>query len=385
VREFGAAKALAEDSYQVETAIEIDTWEIDGATVPGFELVAVEGFEQWYRDGPVLPVTRIQLQLPIEAEVASVELERENPTQLGVVDLPYYTAGIKTIVNEIEDRYDPIPASEGTVPVEPVDSELRPDIEHSTLHVEVYPVTHDAATGETTLYRQLTVRAVYEVTESVAVTEFGLSASGAAPGGSIATTATVSNVTDSSVDLTATLRFFDSVGVEVESASEGPTTVAPGEATVISPSCPAPANEGTYAVRLELEDLGEVVAVADQTASVSIGDIADFVVPENAVPMRPAIFGVLFVNNSGAPVETVFELQILDLSGRVEDELEAVTRTVPAGGQELVEFSWDARVVPVGDYMARVGVTPAGADERSKTRLFSTGPQDHRWGGDRRR
>jgi hypothetical protein len=384
-REFGAAKALAGDSYQVESTIEIDTWEIDSDTVPGFELVAVEGLEQWYRDGPVVPMTRIQLQLPLGAEISSVELEREDPAQLGVVDLPYYTAGIKTIVNEVEDRYDPIPASEGTVPDEPVDSELRFDVEHSTLHVEVYPVTHDAATGETTLYRSSTLRVVYEVTESVAVTEFGLSTSGAAPGGSIATTATVSNVTDSSVDLTAILRVFDSGGVEVETASEGPIAVAPGVATTISPSCPAPADEGTYAVRLELEELGEVVAVADQTAVVSIGDIADFFVPTTAVPMRPATFGVRFVNNSGAPVETVFELQILDLSGRVEDELEAVTRTVPGGGQELVEFSWDARVVPLGDYMARVVVTPAGADERSKTRLFSTGPLDHRWGGVRRR
>ena len=103
----------------------------------------------------------------------------------------------------------------GPVSEQQLEYELRVDVEHSTLHVMVCPITHDAATGETTLYRRLTVRAVYEATESPAVTEFSLSPPGVPPEGSVDTTAIVSNVTDSSIDLTAVFRSLPITGFRI--------------------------------------------------------------------------------------------------------------------------------------------------------------------------
>jgi hypothetical protein len=106
--------------------------------------------------------------------------------------------------------------------------------------------------------------------------------------------------------------------------------------------------------------------------AVSGGHIAEFFTPARAVPHTSVEFTVVYANTTDEPVEATFDLAVLDLAGRVEDDLESVTRTVAAGAQGTVSWSWDARVVPLGRYLLRATVTPGAPTARTKVRLIDT-------------
>jgi hypothetical protein len=369
---FGVAKALQPGTYEVTTVVDAGTYSIDTESVPGFDLVEVEGFDQRPAGGPVVPGTTLELPLPAGAEIVSVDLTTSNPVQLGTLSIPWYTPAIKLYPGGVDEKWEQTPASAGTVPAEQFTWDLDEGSERPTLFVGLCPIEFDAAAGQTTLHRQLEVRVVYETPEPVTVTDFGTSSASVPPGATVATSAQVVNVIDESASLMATLRVSDLAGQEIETATEGPFTIEAGETQDLSLSCPAPDDEGSYSVELELQESGEVVARARAMVAVSGGHIAEFLTPDRAVPHTPVEFTVVYANATDAPVDATFELDVLDIAGRVEDELESMTLTVAAGGQETVSWSWDARVVPLGLYQLQATVTPGAETARSKVRLIDT-------------
>jgi hypothetical protein len=352
--------------------LDASSYEIDAQTVAGFDLIEIDGFGASHVDGAVMPGTELELPLPRGAQVTAVELQVDNELQLGKLDIPNYTPGVPLGPFGDPPVWEAIPTTTGTVPEEQMTSEVREGVRHVTLHAHLTPVVYDAATKETKLFRRLVVRVVYDVSEPVAVTEFEAVAPRVAPSGTVTTMTRVVNVTDLPVELVPTLTIFGIDGQEVASASGESFTVGAGETMDVSPSCPAPAEEGSHAIQLELVHDSEIVARADTTVEVSGGHIAEYTVPERAVPGTPIEFSVTYANTSSGAVEATFELVVLDFFGRVEDSLEPVTRTVAAGGQETVTWSWDSRVVPLGYYKVRAKVTPDGAAARTSVRLIDT-------------
>ncbi len=61
---------------------------------------------------------------------------------------------------------------------------------------------------------------------------------------------------------------------------------------------------------------------------------------------------------------------MLDLAGRLEDDLGDITRTVSANGRSTVTYSWDGRTVPLGQYQVVATVTPDGGGTRKAVEMI---------------
>jgi len=361
---FGSPKALDQNTFERTTSVDASTYTVDEETAPGFALVEVEGFMQRHFDGPVLPATEIELQLPADAQITDVEVQTEDQVQLGVMAIPHYEPGVFLAVGGTDDVWSATPPEAGTVPAEHFTWEVRKVEDHLVLHVHLFPVVYEASTGQTTLYRRLDVRIVYAASETVAVTDFSVQALSAAPGESVPTNVNVINVSDDAVVVNTTLRVIDVFGQELGRSTDGPFTVEAGSTADLAPVFQAPAGEGSFAVHLELERDAAVVARADSTVQVLVGHIVEFVVPDSVLPGIPVEFSVTYANTTSAQQSVRFEIAVLDLTGRPEDDLGEITRTVSAKGQSMVTYSWEGRTVPLGRYQVVATVTPDGGTAR---------------------
>jgi len=382
---FGSPKAVAQNTFEMSASVDASTYTIDEETAPGFALVEVDGFEQQHFDGPVLPATEIELPLPAGAQITEVEVQAEDPVELGVMAIPSFEPGVFLAVGGTDDVWLATPPGAGTVPKEQFTWEMRKVEDHLVLHVHLFPVVYEASTGQTTLYRQLNVRVVYDTSETVAVTDFSVQALSAAPGGPVPTNVNVVNVSDNAAVVNTTLRVIDVLGQELGRSTDGPFTVEAGSITDLAPAFQAPAEEGSYSVRLELELDAIVVARADDAVHVLAGYIVELTAPETAVPGASVELSVTYANTTSIQQSVRFELAVLDLSGRIEDDLGEVTRTVSANGQSTVTYSWRGRTVPLGRYQVGATVTPDGGAARKAVRMIEVkgrpGAQLHRSGG----
>ena len=82
------------------------------------------------------------------------------------------------------------------------------------------------------------------------------------------------------------------------------------------------------------------------------------------------VFPVTYANTASAQQSILFNLAVLDLAGRLEDDLGDVTRTVAANGQSTVIFSWDGRTVPLGRYQLVATVTADGGVNRKAVEMI---------------
>jgi hypothetical protein len=367
--EFGSPKNVAKNTFEMTTSIDASTYRVDEETAPGFALVEVEGFTQRHFDGPVLPATEIQLPLPNDSNVTVVEVRTEEPLQLGVMAIPHYEPAVFLADDGTDAVWSPTPPENGSVPAQQSSWEVRQAEGHLVLHVHLFPVTYEASTGQTTLYRQIDVRVVYEAAEPVVVTDFSVQADRTAPGESVPTQVSVVNVSDEAVVVNTDLRVVDVYGQELGHFTDGPFTIEAGSTSELAPAFHAPSEEGSHSVRLELERDASVVARADSMVEVLGGHIVELTGPESFWPGQSVDFSVTYANTSSAQQSVLFNLAVLDLAGRLEDDLGDVTRTVAANGQSTVTFSWDGRTVPLGRYQIVATVTPDGRAPRKAAEM----------------
>jgi len=382
---FGAPKALEENTFEVDAIVDSSIHRIDKDTAPGFDLVEVEGCAPGHIDELVLPAANLEFMLPAGAEVTTVECESSNPLQLGALAIPTYVPAVLLYPDGADEQWLETPASVGTVPTEQCTWVLRDLDQHRKLGVHVVPVVYEATTRQTTLYEQINVRVVYTIHEPIALTDFVTAANRVAPGETVATTARVVNASDTLESVSTTLRLVDIGGQEVARTDAGPFDVTAGGTSVVDTSITAPPDEGSYSVRFEVTHGGEVVARADEMIEVSAGHIVEFVVPDSVLPGIPVEFSVTYANTTSAQQSVRFKLAVLDLAGRLEDDLGEVTRTVSANGQSTVTYSWEGRTVPLGRYQIVATVTPDGGTAREAVQMIEVrsrqGGQFRRPGG----
>ena len=368
-RSFGAPGALEENTFGVDSIVDFSTHRIDNDTAPGFDLVDVEGCAPELVDELVLPTATLEFGLPAGAEVTTVECETSSPVQLGALKIPTYVPAV-LLPGGADEQWLETPASVGTVPTQQCSWALR-DLDHQRkLVVHVVPVTFDATTGQTTLYEQVNIRVEYTAPEPIGVTDFVTSTNRVAPGGNVAATARVINAWDATEAVTTALRLVDTNGQEVARAESGPFDVPAGDATGIDLSIAAPSIEGSYSVRLEVVRGDEVVARADEMVEVSAGNIEEFFVPSSIWPGQSCEFVVTYANTSSAAQSLVFNLAVLDLAGRLEDDLGEVKRTVSPQGEKTVTYAWDGRTVPLGRYQVVATITPEGGSPRQAVEMI---------------
>ncbi len=158
----------------------------------------------------------------------------------------------------------------------------------------------EAMTGQTTLFRRLDVRVVYEAPEPVVVTDFSVQTDRNTPGESVPTQVSLVNVTDEAVVVNAVMRVVDVYGQELVRSTDGPFTVEAGSTSELAPVFQAPSEEGSFSVHLELERDTSIVARADSSVQVLAGSIEEFTVPASIWPGQSVEFSVTYANYTSA-------------------------------------------------------------------------------------
>lgn len=365
---FPAPRALAPSTYEATLVIDAASYSIDRATASGFDLVAVNGFEQSMAAGAMLPSRKIQHRLPPGATVTGVSASRENPLDLGSLRIPVYVPGVELLGGGKPATWAPAPASLGVIPLQPVAWEaFAVDANHQLVGITVIPVEFNAASGRATLYRRMVVRITYTTAESLVVTGMGPATRTFLPGVSPRVLVEASNVGSAASSFTASCRLLGAEGAEVASGTDGPFEIAAGRGAIVEATCPAVSQEGAYTALVQVmrgtSVLGEGAGVVD----VLEGEISRYSTPAWLSPGSAGNFSVTYNNYTATPVEAKFELQIVGETGRVWAAPGAVVRIVAAGGEETVTFTWDGSTAPVGVHTA-IATVQVGTKERRAVR-----------------
>jgi hypothetical protein len=359
---------------ELTATLDASQWSRDRTTAPGFDLVAIAGFTPDPDAGPVLPARMLELALPAGAEITSVEVSPELELDLGTLAIPTWVAGEDPGGGGAPAAWAATPASAGTVPQACHAHAAVEHDGHTMLHVKLYPVRYDAATGRTTLYRRLALRVAFTASEPVAVVDAGLDRARVAPSEAAGAWADVANVSDRPIELTAEAVLRDAAGAEAGRATGGPFAVAAGTTTRVAWALPTALAEGGYDVALEILRGGARVGGAAAFLEVSAGHIAELAVPASVAPGRATSFAVTWANTGAASAEVEVGVEILGDGSTEVETLAPRTVQVPAGGEATVSFAWDARSVTDGRYQVRATATPAGGEPRTAVRAFDVRP-----------
>jgi len=366
---FSVPSAALDGSYSVTFTVDASTYTLT-QPASGFDLVEVDGFQQSMDVGPMLPAQDLTFPLPTGAEISEVSAQLGGETDLGTLNIPTFIPGIALYPDGRDAEWVETPAELGIVPSQPYTYEVKNLGSYQSVHVHLFPVSYDAASGQTILYQQITVTVNYTTPAALVLTDFYLDAHSYAPGQSLNASADLSNVTNQAATLTTTLRMVDVYGGQVSSTAGGPYTVPAGESQIITHPAPAPADEGVYSVILTLWQDGVTVAQVNGVVQVAAVQITDFDGPDSLDLGETAVFTVTGANRTASPLETGFALDITTERGKVVATLTSPTQTIPAGGQATATFTWESAGAAGGRYQVAALVSPAGYSARSLAQLF---------------
>ena len=364
-----APRAAPEGGYVITFTVDASTYTIT-QPAPGFNQVDVDGFQQDMSAGPLLPARDVSFPLPTRAEVTEVSVEQGSETDLGSLDIPTYIPGVALYPEGRDAEWTTTAAELGVVPGQAYTHTVKNLDTHQAVNVHLFPLTYDAASGQTTLAQQLTVTVAYTTPTALAVTGFELDEEAYAPGETMSAWIEATNVSDAEAVFTATLSLIDEYGDEASVTASGPFTIPAGATQEIVPTAPAPSSEGGYRVHLALWQDGVAVAESDAVAQVVAVQITGFEGPERIEPGETAAFTVTFANYTTATLEADFALDVATQYGEPVAALSAPTQTVATDGQVTATFSWDSARAAMGQYQATAVVTPTGYDVRRHSQLF---------------
>jgi hypothetical protein len=349
----GLPEATPSGSYAVTYTLDASNYEI--TDVDGFDVVQVGGMGLTYGDeAPIVPLATITLPLPLGATVDEVTVLFEDETDLGILDIPMYTARLP-VPGGREGGYSPTPTDFGLFPTQPYTATVTADGTSQLARVHVIPLGYDAATGETILYRTATVRVSYDLVAKVSLLDLVTDTPDPAPGGGFGVFATLLNASGETVALTGTLTLENEWGEVVATEPIGPMDVPPGEELPWELAWVAPPEEGAYRLVLDLWHGGERQALGWQPLKVAGGRITALEAAGSVQPGHPALFQVTFANARGEPFEGDVVLSVHDARGALLATLEAPF-SAPAQGEETVELTWDTAGVAQGAYSASAQV-----------------------------
>jgi hypothetical protein len=357
VSPLGPPEATLAGTYAVTYTLDATNHWI--ADVDGFDVVQVEAMGLTYGDeAPIVPLAMIELPLPLGASVEEISVLREGETSLGALNIPMYAARLPVPGGE-PGGYSPTPGDFGLFPSQPYTVTVTDAGTNQLVRVYAIPLEYDPATGQTTLYQQLTVRVTYNLEADVALLDLTATPTDAAPEAPFAVQATLFNASSDPLPVTGTLTLEDEWGGVAATEPILPFDLPPGEEFPWETAWMAPGGEGGYRLVLELWHAGERQVYGWQALNVVGGRITALEVPAGVRPGQPAPFWVSFANRRGEPFEGDVLLSIHDATGAQLATLEAPL-SVPALGEETLELVWDTGGMGPGAYTASARVVAQG-------------------------
>jgi CSLREA domain-containing protein len=347
--------AVLSDTYVVSYTLDASVYEI--MDVEGFDLVRVEGMDlSWGDEGPVVPLAKIELPLPLGAAIEGITVVREAPAGLGALDIPLFTPRLP-IPGGDPGGYSPTPDSVGLYPSQPHSVSVTAEGTSQLARIHVIPLDYDAVTDQTTLYQDVTVGVTYQLSTPVGLLSLAADPASLAPEEPFAVHATLVNATDTPALMTGTLTLEDGLGAVVAATDVTPFEVPPGEEFAWEGSWTAPGAEGSYSLWLELWHGGQQQIAGRQMLGVAAGRITALTVPDRIQPGQQAAFQVTFANLRGEPYNGQVNLAIYSATGTQVALLEAPLSA--ARGEGTADLFWDTTGAALGPYTAVARVVGA--------------------------
>ncbi len=367
---FASVESLGGVEHAATVILDASVWSIDTATAPGFELVGVEGFRQEVLEEATVPHRELVIPLPPSAEVSAVTAHVSDSLELGVVALPRYVPGRALLGDDVDPSWTAVPESAGTVPASPVRWEVRDGRDRRELHIHVFPVVYDAASGQATLHRAVEVVATYSSPDPVAVTEALPTVVRCAAGESPQVLLSVANVAATSVRFSVEASLAGGDLEELATTVSGPFDISAGGEQSFAVSGPPVASEGSYRLAMWITVDGSRVGTAATEVAVQVtdGTITEIQVPDGVRGGTVSTVAVTYANTSPSAVDAVFEVEVRSPAGDVTAHLGPETRTIAPGARATVTFPWEVEGALPGTAQVVATVTPGTGTPRRRAR-----------------
>jgi len=358
------ASSLA--TYAMTTTVDASTYVVT-QTAEGFDLIRVDGMQTTFGEGkPVLPLTTVDLMLPLSATVGSLVFTPTQPATLNNLDIPSLkfetgsTAITATYATTVNGVY-PVTATYDT----------RPMDTYQLVRVNVVPVTYDATNNQAVLYRRTDIRIEYDSPQMIALTYFEPDETQYVPGSVISTTAHLINTSDTSQTVTATLFIQDTQGQIVGLKGSGGFDVPAGGGYDLKLGWKGPLDGDVYLARLFIWQGGKMVAGAGRGIVVTAGQLSELNGPQSLLPGETGTFTVTFDNLGTSTSMAIGSLGIYGADGTLLGFVNPQATTVAGGSSGTLTFTWTPE--SAGTYVASAVVAAGGQEYGPLSRTVDVG------------
>ena len=342
----------AQGAYTQSFDVEVNTYEAVTRTVAGtaYHLFTVPGGRQAMVDTkPVLPyVKAFTLTLPISATVTGITVTSQISEALGIFNVP--NALMRPWIHG-GTTFTTTTSVSGLYPPQLVHRQPAGDQRLFTF----YPIQHDPDTGETVVHRRVRVQVAYETPSDVVVSGVTLDRELYHPGDTMAVNASVMNLTDASLSLTATLTVRSASGTVI-AAVEEPVSLDPGARHPYYAEVPAPLQSGGYRIVWVVRDEEGPAGGGARGFRVIDGRIAPFALPPWIRVGEVVTLTVGYQNYRPKAVDAQVRVLLHDDRGIPLGALKPQTITVPAHDAGVASFLWRVRRTPAQEIVATAHV-----------------------------
>jgi len=335
-----------------------------------FQFVEITDFDEFNRhQQPVLPVKRLEVNVPLDAHTITVSIVGADSVDLGAVNIPVFNDYPPIIGAPPQPLYLEAPASLGVF--DAITTPLWFEADGHTaksIIVDVIPVVFDAQTKGTTLYKNLVITINYETDQQGVLHSVGLDKSSYHTGDAVSASVIIENTSTSGALFDVQGKIKDALGQELETKSVS-VSINSGDIDTASLDFSPISAPGAYFLEvLVFDGQGQIGSITKQF-SVSSGRITEFIVPKILNPGETASFSVSFLNNTSAQLEATVKILFYKNYLSVGETIPIVVN-IPAGQTGTVPFQW---IVPSdfsGKYIAVAKVNFEGGSDSESEDFF---------------
>jgi len=351
---FGQPRAVAtEDDYSLHAVVDASSYVVDHSTIPGFDLLKVEGMRQSGDAGkPVVPFTTLTLTLPSDASITGVAVVPSNDTIIDNLNIPMVVPGIP-MEGAPQGGFVEVPFDAGIYPAQPYTYHVSAAGDRQQVALYLVPAAYDPGADRAVLHRTLDVTVNYRASHSIILADVHPTGAVIPADQLVIGHAVASNVADTPITITPIMRLIDDTG-SLAGAWAGAAVVVPaGGSASVTVSSGGPLPVGAYLMELVAEQEGVPVAQGDAHLSVTGGELG----LEGPTTVRPGAIGTFeatWENFLARSAQVTITLEILNERGQVIATEVSDTRAVGAGNESTFYLFWISDPQQSGRLVARV-------------------------------
>ena len=327
-------------------------------TSDNYKLVLVNGFDLLLVDEitPVLPVQEFTVELPLEAEINSINVSFTDSVALGNLNIPAYSSGDPMGSG---GYYVNCPNNIGMFPANKYSYRVSNFESYREIIISLIPVDFNSSTKQVNLYKTNTITVSY-TTPQKGILENAYTYKSTYPvGENIQANVIIKNITSSSANFTINASLEDDSGNVV--AEQSKTQLVDAATTYAIPlSIPSYDKGGTYTLRVVVtDDGGSNIGEWKDIVNIVPFEIVNFNAPEHISQGDYGTFSMTLHNFKNQTALFYANIYIYDSNAELVAKLPQMSINMNAGEQKTVSTQWYPSNALKGSYSAYLVVTSA--------------------------